>query len=200
MTLSHFVWVLYIPLCIVYPHNVPIGYSGRLRKTNHPPAPAPTLPGMTDQNLTTATLMDMGLSSLKQICRDKGVIGYSKKTKVEIVSMLATNPPCADLAVFNSEAEIAMRANGWKRARVRADVARLNRALMLARLNDRLIPARLNDTPETVMRSDLPPKSSVFKSFDTYRLLDVVQSGEVIKEVDMLELSRLLMAVHKSAA
>ena len=210
--------------------------------------------------LTPAILMDLGLSSLKQLCRDRGVRGYSKKrkydivnlllnstitdlekslfekslydlrdicrckgiigafrkTKSEIVRMLATNPPSAEEAVFNSEAEIAMRANGWKRDRawLRAiAAARLTAANhvfeadteteaeaetegdILMREADILLREA-----ETVMRSDLPPKSSVFESFDTFSLLDVVQSGEVIKEVDMLELSRLLMAVYKSAA
>jgi len=47
---------------------------------------------------------------------------------------------------------------------------------------------------------DLRRMLAKFKSFNTYNLLDVVQSGEVIKEVDMIELSRLLMPVHGAVA
>jgi len=148
---------------------------------------------------TVERLEQLDIPSLKQICRNLGVRGYAGKRKAAIVSMLATNPPCADLAVFNSEAEIAMRANGWKRTRVRADVARLNRALMLARLNDTVTTPSASPTTTTGddrMHTREMMILAKFKSFNTYKLLDVVQSGEVMKEVDMIELSRLLMTVH----
>ena len=157
-------------------------------------------------NCTTSplekSLYEKPLRELRNICDSKGIIGASRKTKEEIVRMLATNPPSADQAVFNSEAEISMRANGWKRRRVQANQARLNDTdtptaspTTTLTTDDDGMPSR-EMMISLLIIDDLRRMLAKFKSFNTYNLLDVVQSGEVIKEVDMIELSRLLMTVH----
>ena len=159
-------------------------------------------------NCTTSplekSLYEKPLRELRNICDSKGIIGASRKTKEEIVRMLATNPPSADQAVFNSEAEISMRANGWKRRRVQANQARLNdtdtptaspTTTLTTEMEDDRMPSR-EMMISLLIIDDLKTVLTKFNSFNTHNLLDVVQSGEVIKEVDMIELSRLLMTVH----